>query len=91
MADIMNCGHNANWMIRVLDRGIRFKLCFACMNLNAGIKADAYGTKLPLPVAIKKPDYLGTDGVVERTDKKETKKVKPNVSVVSEEVDTQTE
>lgn len=41
----MPCGHNTSWMIRTLDRGIRYKLCLQCMCEGVGMKEDAYGNK----------------------------------------------
>ena len=55
MVEIMPCGHGTNWMMRNLDRGVRYKLCMACCFLGAGVKEDAYGNKLPLPLERKEP------------------------------------
>ncbi len=53
--DVMPCGHNTSWMIRTLDKGIRFKLCLQCMCEGSGLKEDAYGNKFFPSLKKKEP------------------------------------
>ena len=69
----MKCGHNADWVVRLVDRGERYTFCLGCLFEKVGMK-DINGKEIKKIIPVGEKNEKSNKKVVEKTEVRSEKR-----------------